>query len=237
MPVRVAEPRAIILFGPPGSGKGTQAKLIRQCLGVPHISTGDMLRERMQQPDAIGRQIRSLVDDGKFVTDELANQLVDERIARPDCAAGFILDGYPRTLSQAETICRLLGDAGIGWLVIHLKVDYTVIIARLAGRRYCARCAAVFNVVFNPPKTPDTCDQCGSLLAIRDDDRESVVRRRLSAYDEQTRPLMDFFAARQGRNASVEIDGATDSPAVIAERISGLVRQMAVGPARSAGAV
>src|SRR5215813_6410685 len=116
--------RALILFGPPGSGKGTQAGLIQSCLQLPHVSTGEMLRERMRRADELGDEIRSLIGAGELVTDELVNRMVAERIAQPDCKSGFILDGYPRTLSQADVICRQLEAREMGWLVIHLKVDY-----------------------------------------------------------------------------------------------------------------
>ncbi|MBI3683496.1 MAG: nucleoside monophosphate kinase [Acidobacteria bacterium] len=213
--------RALILFGPPGSGKGTQARLIQQRLEIPHISTGDMLRERMLADDALGLSIKRLVDAGALVSDELANQMVEERIQRPDCAAGFILDGYPRTLGQAGAICRKLTLRGIGWVVVHLKVDYNEIISRLAGRRHCTQCGAVYNLTSSPPKTPDRCDVCGFRLAVRDDDAEMVVRKRLEAYDEQTRPLVEFFSA--GGCRLLEMNGAGDSPAVIARRICEIV--------------
>ena len=214
--------RALILFGPPGSGKGTQANLIKECLRIAHISTGDMLRERMQCGDDLGQVIKRLVDNGELVTDELVNRMVEERIGQPDCAAGFILDGYPRTLSQAGTICKRLAARGLGWVVVHLKVDYNIIISRLAGRRHCAKCGAVFNLATHPPKIADRCDACASVLAVRDDDREHVVRRRLDAYDAQTRPLLEFFSAEG--NTFYEVDGAAEAPAKIALKICELVR-------------
>lgn len=222
MPDANGPARALILFGPPGSGKGTQAKLLTECLAVPHIATGDMLRERIQRADDLGLVIKRLIDGGDLVSDELINQMVEERLMLPDCAQGFILDGYPRTISQAETICRGLEDRGTGWFVIYLKVDYNVIIGRLAGRRYCPFCSAVFNVVSSPPKLAGVCDHCGSQLLIRDDDRESVVRRRLEAYEAQTRPVLEYFS-RNG-HSFVELDGASEAPPVIARRICELAR-------------
>jgi adenylate kinase len=214
--------RALILFGPPGSGKGTQAKLVNACLGLPHISTGDMLRERMQRGDDLGMVIRRLLDDGELVTDDLVNRMVEERIAQPDCARGFILDGYPRTLSQAGTVCQGLARRGIGWLVIYLKVDYNEIIRRIADRRHCCACGAVFNLASNPPAVTDVCDSCGDRLKIRDDDREVVVRRRLEAYETQTRPLLEFFAADE--DMFFEVDGGGVTPPMLAQRICSLVR-------------
>jgi adenylate kinase len=213
--------RALILFGAPGSGKGTQAKLVNACLGLPHISTGDMLRERMQRGDELGLVIRRLLDSGDLVTDDLVNQMVEERISQPDCARGFILDGYPRTVGQAGSVCRELATRGIGWLVIHLKVDYNEIIGRIAGRRHCCVCGAVFNLVSNPPVQVDSCDRCGSRLVTRDDDRESVVKRRLEAYEAQTRPLLEFFAADQ--TMFVEVEGGGVAPPLLAQRICSLV--------------
>lgn len=222
MPEANSPARALLLFGPPGSGKGSQAKLIEECLSIAHISTGDMLRERMQVEDELGVEIRSRVDRGELVTDELANRLVAERIAAADCAKGFILDGYPRTLSQAATICGELAARKIGWLVIHLQVDYNVIIRRLAGRRHCVRCGAVYNVASCPPQQTNVCDACGAGLAIREDDTERVVRRRLDAYDAQTRPLLEFFAADGA--PLLAVDGAGAPPAVIARQICEFAR-------------
>ncbi len=223
MPEKSRPVRALLLFGPPGSGKGTQAKLIKDCLRIPHISTGDMLRERMQQEDHLGRQIRSLVDAGELVTDELANRIVEERIGSFDCAQGFILDGYPRTLSQAGTMCRLLAGRGIGWVVVHLKVDYNEIISRLAGRRHCTGCGAVYNMSSNPPKSSEMCDACALSLMVRDDDKEHVVRRRLEAYEAQTRPLVEFFTGYG--SPLFAVDGASRPPALIAEQICQLVQE------------
>jgi adenylate kinase len=220
MPEANGRVRALILFGPPGSGKGTQAKLLKECLGIPHISTGDMLRERMQAGDDLGLVIKRLIGAGELVTDEMVNRMVEERIQRPDCAGGFILDGYPRTLGQAGTIVGRLARRGIGWSVIHLKVDYNRIIERLAGRRSCPDCSAVYNVATSPPRSPEICDACGSGLITRDDDRESVVRRRLDAYDAQTRPLLDFFSG-EGCPFHV-VDGGEKAPREIARQIAEL---------------
>lgn len=221
-----AHPGALILFGPPGSGKGTQARLLKESLTIPHISTGDMLRERMQAGDDLGKVIRHLLDAGELVTDDLVNLMVEERIGRADCEAGFILDGYPRTLGQAGTITRRMAARGFGWTVVHLKVDYNKIIGRLASRRQCSQCATVFNLLSSPPKHEGLCDKCGSRLVIRDDDKESVIRRRLEAYDVQTRPLLEFFSGEG--SPFFEVDGADDPPAVIAGRIRHLVRPSVV---------
>lgn len=213
---------ALILFGPPGSGKGTQAKLVRDSLGVPHISTGEMLRERVVRGGELGSEIGRLLEAGSLVSDELANQLVEDRISQPDCDNGFILDGYPRTTAQAGIMVDSLASRGIRWLVVHLKVDYNEIIRRLAARRTCVQCGAVFNLASNPPKRNEVCDACGGQLGVRDDDRESVIRRRLDAYDAQTRPLLEFFTA--GGHRLEEVNGASAPPLEIAGRICSLVR-------------
>jgi len=214
-------PRAIILFGPPGSGKGTQAKLLKESLAVPHISTGDMLRDRIASGDPLGQEVQVLMQAGKLVPDEAVNRLVEDRIAMLDCAGGFILDGYPRTIQQAEVLEAELLRKGFQPVVIHLKVDYTRIIARIAGRRQCPVCGSLYSLTSNPPKQPDICDLDGSALIIREDDRESVVRQRLKGYDRQTRPLLEFFAA-SGKPFH-EVDGNDGSPSAIVGRIRGVL--------------
>ncbi|HEY3444106.1 MAG TPA: adenylate kinase [Paludibaculum sp.] len=204
------QPKALILFGPPGSGKGTQAKLLRERLRVPHISTGDMLRERIASGDHLGIQVQELMQAGRLVPDEIVNQMVADRTTRADCAGGFILDGYPRTLQQAEVLAAQLRQQGFQPVVIHLKVDYTKIIARIAGRRQCPVCGALYSLTSNPPQRPDHCDLEGARLGIRDDDKESVIRERLEAYDRQTRPLLDYFAATG--DPFHELDGSEGTP-------------------------
>jgi adenylate kinase len=217
---RVALPgirRALILFGSPGSGKGTQSKLLVERLGIPQISTGDMLREHIQAGDEIGVRVHDLMRAGSLVPDELVNSLVEERLNCPDTNKGFILDGYPRTLQQADVMSALLDRLGIGQLVIHLVVDYNVIIARISGRRQCPVCGTLYNATSKPPRVPGVCDLDGSQLVIREDDRESVVRERLHAYEQNTRPLLDHF--RQTGRRVVEIDASTLKPEGVFEKI------------------
>jgi adenylate kinase len=209
--------RALILFGSPGSGKGTQSKLLVERLGIPQISTGDMLREHIQTEDEIGIQVRELMRAGSLVPDELVNTLVEERLARPDTEKGFILDGYPRTLQQADAMSALLGRLKICQVVIHLIVDYNVIIARISGRRQCPLCGTLYNATSKPPKVAGVCDLDGTPLAIREDDRESVVRERLDAYEQQTRPLLEYFR-RSGR-PMIEIDASSLTPEAVFEKI------------------
>jgi len=216
-----AAPKALILFGPPGSGKGTQAKLLKQALSIPHISTGDMLRARISSGDDLGREVAGLMQAGRLVPDETVNQLVRDRLAEPDCRGGLILDGYPRTIPQAEVLERELEGRGFDQVVVHLKVDYTIIIARIAGRRQCSSCGALFSLTSNPPRVADRCDFDGAPLVVRDDDREEVIRERLEAYDRQTKPLLDFFAA--SGHAFHEVDGSQESPKAILDRIRGLL--------------
>ncbi len=225
---------AIVLFGSPGSGKGTQAKLLRQqCVPGPHISTGDMLRQHIEAGDAIGEESGQLIHSGKLVPDELVNELVKERIAAPDCCSGILLDGYPRTINQAKMLMELLAARGFTPAVIHLMVDYEKIVARLSGRRQCPVCGTLYSLKTNPPKVPGICDLDGTPLVTREDDRESVIRQRLSDYDSLTRPLLDYF--RQVRVPVFEIEGAGAAPEDISQRIcsslasSGLVANAAAG--------
>ncbi len=207
---------AIILFGSPGSGKGTQAKLLRQTLG-PHISTGDMLRAHIGMGDEMGHQAEELLKAGKLVPDEVVNELVAERILEPDCKDGLILDGYPRTVGQAQVLLELMDQDGFRPGVVHLVVDYEKIVARLSGRRQCPVCGTLYNLTTNPPKADGKCDREGAFLVTREDDKEAVIRERLRAYDSQTVPILSFF-----RNAGVslfEISGGEDSPQRVLERI------------------
>jgi len=179
-------------------------------LGIPQISTGDILREHIRKGDSIGLEIAALLRAGSLVSDELANCLVRERIVAPDCKGGFILDGYPRTTGQAEEMMRLLAKAEVGEVVIHLVVDYNIIISRITGRRACPLCGTLYNAVSHPPKVEGKCDLDGMELVIREDDREDVVRERLAQYERQTQPLIEFF--RAGGHRLYQVDASTGSP-------------------------
>lgn len=201
---------AIILFGSPGSGKGTQARLLQNCLRGPHISTGDMLRSHIQAGDSIGSEVQALIKSGRLVPDEMVNELVKQRLQDVDCQSGIILDGYPRTTNQAQVLLGFMQSFGYQAAVVYLMVDYEVIVARLSGRRQCPVCGTLYNMKTNPPKVAGICDLEGAKLVTREDDRESVIRERLHQYEVQTRPLLDFF--RQAGVPMLEIKAADASP-------------------------
>jgi len=210
-----------MMFGSPGSGKGTQAKLLIKRLGIQHISTGDMLRERIRLDGKLQAEVGTVMQSGALAPDRLVNRMVEERLGRPDAAEGFILDGYPRTLAQAGELCRRLDERGVREVVIYLAVDYNSIIARLMGRRQCPRCGTLYNLVSQPPKTDMQCDRDGEALVVRDDDSEAVIRERLDAYDRQTRPVLDFL--RQAGRRVEEVAAGSESPELLFERIYGIV--------------
>jgi len=204
--------KALVLFGPPGSGKGTQAKMLTQSLRFPHISTGDMLREHIAAGDAIGIKVRDILKAGNLVSDDLVNEMVTERISRADCESGFILDGYPRTLRQAEMLRGLLESLSIEPIVVHLRVDQNKLVSRLTNRRQCPQCGTLYNVLLKPPIVPGRCDIEGARLVIREDDKEQVIRQRFDAYEKQTRPVLEFF--RSG-GSFYEIEASEAAPDVI----------------------
>jgi len=188
--------RGVIFLGPPGAGKGTQAARLAAHLGVPRISTGDMLREAIAEGSPLGKEADPLMERGKLVPDDLLIALIQERITREDCARGFILDGFPRTLTQAEGLARMgLGDAS-GWAVFEVDVPREELLRRLSGRRWCPRCQATYHVTSRPPKQEGVCDLDGTALVQREDDKEAVVARRLRDYDERTAPLVAYYRDR-----------------------------------------
>ena len=209
--------KAIVLFGSPGSGKGTQAKLLTECLGIPHVSTGEMLRDGVRKGKGVTPKTAAKMQAGILVKDAVVDSMVDERLSRPDAANGFVLDGYPRTLVQAEHLAEWLKQRETRELVIHLAVDYNIIIARLTGRRECPRCGTLYNVVLRPPKVDELCDLDGEKLMRRDDDREDVIRARLDAYELQTRPVLDYFRTTGGR--VIEVDASEDPPEAVFQKI------------------
>ena len=180
----------LILLGAPGAGKGTQAELLVEKLGIPAISTGNMLREAMANGTPVGKQAKHYMDNGLLVPDEVILGIVAERVAQPDCAKGFILDGVPRTLAQAEALEAK--NVRIDH-VVSIEIDDSVIEGRMTGRRVCAKCGASYHIVANPPKAEGVCDSCGSELIIRKDDAPETVRRRLDVYHAETEVLKEFY--------------------------------------------
>ncbi len=183
----------LILLGAPGAGKGTQAELLTKQLSIPAISTGNMLREAMANGSQLGQKVKKIMEEGNLVPDDVILDIVAERVSRPDCEHGYILDGVPRTLPQAEA----LEKRGLEFdHVISIEIDDSVIEGRMTGRRVCTGCGASYHIVANPPKTEGVCDSCGSALMTRKDDALETVHRRLMVYHKQTEVLKDFYAKR-----------------------------------------
>ena len=197
----------LILLGAPGAGKGTQAELLMQKLAIPSISTGNMLREAMRNGTALGKQVKQYMDEGLLVPDELILGIVVERVAAPDCKNGFILDGVPRTLNQAEA----LEAKGVKIdHVVSIEIDDAVIEGRMTGRRACTACGATYHIVANPPKVEGVCDLCGGELTIRKDDAPETVRKRLEVYHASTEILKDFYA-KMGKLRLIEGNQSIES--------------------------
>jgi adenylate kinase len=205
----------VIMLGPPGAGKGTQAKKMYADFKVPHISTGDILREAVRKETALGRRAKPIMDAGKLVPDDLVIDMVKERLGEPDCKAGFILDGFPRTIPQAEALEGALEKTGRKIEhVISLTVPEDRLVERISGRRSCPNDGSVFHVYQNPPKRAGFCDKCNGGLIQRDDDKEDKVKARLEAYNKQTAPLKAFYG-KQG--ILHEIDGIGTPEGIYAE--------------------
>lgn len=195
----------VVLLGPPGAGKGTQAKFLQEKFAACQISTGDILRKAMAEQTPLGRQAAEYVNSGALVPDGVIVNLVAERLKEKDCEPGFILDGFPRTIAQAEGLDGILKtmDRSLN-CVLSVQVPEAVIIERLAGRRTCKKCGALAHVVFDPPKAPGVCDRCGGELYQRDDDKEATIANRLRVYEKQTAPLVQYY---RERGLLKEIDG------------------------------
>ncbi len=184
----------LILLGPPGAGKGTQAQLITQAFGIPQISTGDILRAEVRKGTELGKRVKSIMEAGQLVSDDLIIQIIAQRIQEPDCQNGFILDGFPRTIGQAEALNRLLQKLGADKLkVLEFQIPDDVIVQRITNRRVCSQCGKVFNLLLNPPPANGKCDTCGGTIIQRSDDSEEVVRKRLKEYHEKTEPLIEYY--------------------------------------------
>ncbi|MEK4248126.1 adenylate kinase [Paenibacillus sp. FSL W7-1287] len=210
----------ILFMGPPGAGKGTQAERIVEEFNIPHISTGDAFRLAMKQGTPIGLKAKEYIDQGLLVPDEITNGIVKERLAQADCEKGFLLDGFPRTIQQAEALDSMLQELGRSIdHVVNLDVDRDLLLARLTGRRICKSCGATYHIMFNPPKTEGVCDKDGGELYQRSDDSEEKVGTRLDEYTSKTAPLLDYYS-KQGLLR--EVNGEQDINVVTAEIISTL---------------
>lgn len=180
----------LILIGCPGAGKGTQAKRLSKHFNIPHISTGDLLREQIELKTELGKKITNIMDSGQLVPDEIVSNILSERLKRDDCKKGYILDGYPRNLSQAEGLSDIIGEAD---KVIFIEVNEDVIVERMSGRRDCPKCGQMYHIKHNPSKVSGVCDECGSALIQRKDDEEDTVKNRLRVYHETTMPIINYY--------------------------------------------
>ncbi len=210
----------IILMGPPGAGKGTQAEVLVQKLNIPHISTGDMFRAAIKNQTPLGVKAKAYMDAGQLVPDEVTIGIVKERLTQDDCQEGFLLDGFPRTVTQADALANILAQLNYQLDgVINIEVDQEKLIARLTGRRVCRQCGATFHVMFNPPETTGVCDKCKGELYQRSDDSEDTARNRLDVYAKQTQPLINYYS-HKGLLLNIDGDQAIDR--VMADIMAGL---------------
>ena len=210
----------LVILGPPGAGKGTQAEYIVERYNIPHISTGDIFRENIKNNTELGKEAKSYMDKGLLVPDDLVIALVEDRLNKADAKEGFLLDGFPRTVAQAVSLDSIL-DKNDDKLtkVINISVDPEILIERAVGRRVCKTCGMTYHVKFNPPKEEGICDKDGTKLIQRDDDTEETVKTRISVYFDQTAPLIDYYRAQ---NLLVDIDGAKDIDKVFDDIVIGL---------------
>ena len=205
-------PHAFIFLGAPGAGKGTQAREVAKRYGIPQISTGDILRDAVRRQTALGLAAKARMEAGELVPDEVVDGIVEERINQPDCKDGFILDGFPRTISQAQFVDRILEAKGKGRpLVLDIEVSEDLLLKRLTGRLTCSKCGEIYNIYFNPPKIPGICDKDGGKLIHRADDNEGTIRQRLEAYHKQTSPLIEYYR-QQG--VLLALDGNKEPEAI-----------------------
>jgi adenylate kinase len=202
----------IVMLGAPGAGKGTQASMIAENFGIPHISTGDIFRANIKNGTELGKEAKAYMDKGELVPDELTVRLLLDRVAQDDCKDGYVLDGFPRTIPQAEVLEKELEKTGDKIdKAVNVDVPDENIVRRMSGRRACLKCGATYHIVHIPPKKEGICDVCGSELVLRDDDKEETVKNRLDVYHKQTSPLIDFYSKR---NVLETVDGTKDSKEV-----------------------
>jgi adenylate kinase len=214
----------VVLVGPPGAGKGTQAQFLASAFAVPKISTGDIFRANVSEGTPLGLEAKKYMDAGDLVPDEVTIEMVRERLAEGDAQEGFLLDGFPRTVHQAEVLEKMLTEMGLGLdVVLELVVDDEEVVRRLSGRRVCRRCGHVWHLDFDPSTRPDVCDRCEGELFQRDDDSEETIRHRLVVFGEQTAPLIGFYGER-GILHGVDATGPVED---VTERASGVLRRFA----------
>jgi len=216
----LASAARVVLLGPPGAGKGTQAKLLQEEFGAVQISTGDILRKAVAEQTPLGKEATEFINSGALVPDSLIVNLVAERLREKDCEKGFLLDGFPRTIPQAESLDEILKRMGLNLnCALSVQVPQKIIVERLAGRRTCSQCGALCHVVFSPPKQSGVCDRCGGELYQRDDDREQTITNRLQVYENQTAPLLNYYSQRGLLRA---VDGVGDIDQIRARVIAAL---------------
>ena len=204
----------LILLGPPGSGKGTQAERLRKELNLPHVASGDLFRDHLKRESELGKLARSYMDNGQLVPDDVTIAMVKERLSRSDCRGGTILDGFPRTLAQAEALDSILQELGQQLTgVLFIAVPDDVLIERLSGRRICRNCQTPYHILFSPPREMQTCDLCGGELYQRDDDQPETIKERVDVYHQQTAPLIKYYLAADllhEIDGNIEIDQVTE---------------------------
>lgn len=209
-----------IFLGPPGSGKGTQAQALTAILGIPQLSTGDMFREAIRNQTDLGKKAKSFMDQGALVPDDVVIGMIAERMRAPDCAKGFMLDGFPRTVPQAEALDVFLD--GVGRFINHVvlfEIDHSALVSRLTGRRTCSKCGAMYHVDYKMPKVENICDVCGGAVIQRSDDSTEVIEKRLAVYHKQTSPLAAYYSA-QGKLSKIQ---ANQEPKKVTQAIQGLL--------------
>lgn len=205
----------LVVFGPPSAGKGTQAQKLSQKYGIPQVATGDLLRKAVADRTPLGLKVKEYLDQGKLGPDDLIVKIIRERLSKPDCKKGYILDGFPRTMGQAKELDRMTDID----LVLNIVVDPDVLVERAVGRRSCPKCGAVYHIKFNPPMNPGECERCGTPLVQREDDKEETVRNRLKVYQEQTAPLIEHY---RNKGKLVDIDGSGGIDAVFERMVAAI---------------
>ena len=208
----------IIMLGAPGAGKGTQAKMIAEKYGIPHVSTGDIFRANIKNGTELGMEAKKYMDQGQLVPDELTVKILLDRVAQDDCKNGYVLDGFPRTIPQAESLTKALSERGEAVdYAVNVDVPDENIINRMSGRRACINCGATYHIVYNPSKKEGICDTCGQQLVLRDDDKPETVQKRLKVYHEQTQPLIDYY---KKQNILKSVDGTQPMEKVFADIVA-----------------